>query len=166
MNALRYLGQILFFVAVVLVIGWFSARPPYARVPEDRALIKLSFAHGAEKKGECRKLSPEELAQLAPNMRRPTICPRERLPVDIELVIDGAVAYAERLPPTGLSGDGPSRTYARFIIPPGEHDIILRLRDTGRAEGFDYTTERQVTLAAGQNLAIDFDPVGGGFRFE
>jgi hypothetical protein len=166
MNVLRYLAQALFFAAVVLVIGWFSARPPYARVPEDNALIKLSFAHGAEKKGECRKLSPEELAQLAPNMRRPTICPRERLPVDVEVVIDGAVVYAERLPPTGLSGDGPSRMYARFTIPAGEHHIILRLRDTGRADGFDYITERRVTLAEGQNLAVDFDSVGGGFRFE
>ena len=166
MKALRYLGQGLFFAAVVLVIGWFSARPPYARVPPDDALIKLSFAHGAVKKGECRKLSPEELAQLAPNMRRPTICPRERLPVDIEVAIDGAVVYAERLPPTGLAGDGPSRTYERFVVPAGDHHIVLRLRDTDRAEGFDYITERRVTLTAGQNLAIDFDPIGGGFRFE
>jgi hypothetical protein len=166
MTALRYLGQVLFFAVVALVIGWFSARPPYARVPPDSALIKLSFAHGAEKKGECRKLSQEELAQLAPNMRRPTICPRERLPVDVEVVIDGALVYAERLPPTGLSGDGPSRTYARFVIPAGEHHLILRLRDTGRADGFDYETERRVTLAAGQNLAVDFDPIRGGFRFE
>lgn len=166
MKAFRYVGQVLFFAAVALVIGYFSASPPYARVPPDDALIKLSFAHGAEKKGECRKLSPEELAKLAPNMRRPTICPRERLPVDIEVVIDGAVVYVDRLPPTGLSGDGPSRTYERFILPAGEHQLILRLRDTGRTDGFDYISERRVTLAAGQSLAIDFHPVEGGFRFE
>ena len=166
MKALRYLGQVLFFTAVALVIGWLSTRPPYARVPPESALIKLSFAHGAEKKGECRKLSPEELAQLAPNMRRPTICPRERLPVDIEVVIDGAVVYADRLPPTGLAGDGPSRTYQRFAVSAGEHHIVLRLKDSDRADGFDYITERRVTLAAGQNLAIDFAPIEGGFRFE
>ncbi|MFO1154243.1 MAG: hypothetical protein U1E42_11375 [Rhodospirillales bacterium] len=166
MNVLRYLGQGLFLAAVLVVIGWFSVRPPYARVAPDSALIKLSFAHGAEKKGECRKLSQEELAQMAPNMRRPTICPRERLPVDVEVVMDGAVVYADRLPPTGLAGDGPSRMYKRFVVPAGEHHLILSLRDTDRTEGFDHITERRVTLAAGQSLAIDFDPVHGGFRFE
>ncbi len=166
MKALRYLGQVLFFAAIALVLGWFSARPPYARVPPDGALIKISFAHGAEKKGECRKLSPEELAKLAPNMRRPTICPRERLPVEVEVVMDDAVVFADRLPPTGLSGDGPSRMYARFIVPAGDHHLIFRLKDTDRADGFDYTTERRLTLAAGQSLAVDFDPIIGGFRFE
>lgn len=166
MTVLRYLGQVLFFALVIFVIGWFSAAPPYARVPTDSALIKLSFAHGAEKKGECRKLSPDELAKLAPNMRRPTICPRERLPVDIEVLIDDAVVYADRLPPTGLAGDGPSRTYERFTVPAGEHRIVLRLRDSDRTAGFDYITERRVTLAPGQSLAVDFDSVQGGFRFE
>ncbi len=158
MKAFRYLGQVLFFAAVALVIGYFSASPPYARVPPAEALIKLSFAHGAEKKGECRKLSQEELAKLAPNMRRPTICPRERLPVDIEVVIDGAVAYAARLPPTGLSGDGPSRTYERFVVPAGEHDLILRLRDSDRADGFRLYNGATGELGRGSEPRHRFSP--------
>ncbi len=160
MKVFRYLGQAIFFAAIAIFIGYFSSRPPYVRVPPEDALIKLSFAHGAEKKGECRKLSPEELAKLAPNMRRPTICPRERLPVDIEVVIDGALAYADKLPPTGLSGDGPSRAYERFVVPAGEHHIILRLRDTGRKEGFDYITE-WVSLSFPQ-----FGEIGGNAGFD
>ena len=166
MSGLRYAGQALFFVGFALLIAVFSATPRYARVPPENALIKLSFSYGAAKKGECRRLSAEEMAQLAPNMRRPTICPRERLPVHIEMLLDGDVVYAESLPPTGLSGDGPSRAYQRFVVSPGEHHLTLRLRDTDRAEGFDHVSDRKVTLVAGQNLAIDFLPVEGAFRFE
>lgn len=166
MSVFRYLGQVLFFGALALLIAVFSASPQYARVAPQDALIKLSFAHGAAKKGECRKLSSEDLSKLAPNMRRGTICPRERLPVDVEMLLDGTTVYAERLPPAGLSGDGPSRTYQRFIVPAGQHNLLLRLRDTDRSEGFDYQMERTVRLVAGQNLAIDFVPAEGGFRLE
>ena len=62
-------------------------------------------------------------------------------------------------------GDGPSRAYQRFVLPAGEYDVALRLRDTSRAEGFDYAAERRISLAAEQNLAIDFHPVAGGFIF-
>lgn len=164
MKALRYAGQGVFWVVAALLIGFPSASPSYSRVPPGQALIKLSFAHAAGKRGACRELTAEEVARLAPNMRRKTVCSRERLPVDIEFTLDGAVVYAEHLPPTGLSGDGPSRAYQRFVVPAGRHEIVLRLRDTDRADGFDHETARTLTLAAGQSLAIDFFP--GGFRFE
>ncbi|SUS05569.1 conserved hypothetical protein [uncultured Defluviicoccus sp.] len=164
MKPLRYAAQAAFAIITLGLIGYFSASPPYARVPPEKALIKLSFAHAAEKKGGCRELSADELARLAPNMRRKTICSRERLPVDIEVMLDGAPLYAERLPPTGLSDDGPSRAYERFVVPAGEHEIVLRLRDTDRTDGYDHEAVRKVTLAAGESLAIDF--FQGGFRFE
>ena len=164
MNPLRYAAQAVVVLISLGLIGYFSASPPYARVPPESALIKLSFAHAAETKGGCRELSAEELARLAPNMRRKTICSRERLPVDIEVMLNGQPLYAERLPPTGLSGDGPSRAYERFVVPPGSHTLVLKLRDSDRTAGFDYETTHAVTLAAGESLAIDF--FQGGFRFE
>jgi hypothetical protein len=135
-------------------------------VAPDQALIKLSFVHGAQRRGDCRRLSPDELAKLAPNMRKSMECPRERLPVVVELELDDELLYAAKLPPTGLSGDGPSRAYERFVVSPGRRVLTIRLRDTARAEGFDHVEQKQVDLAPGQILAVDFDAVRGGFRFE
>jgi hypothetical protein len=126
------------------------------------ALIKLSFAHGAQKE-DCRPRTAEELAKLPPNMRRPMVCARERLPVAVELLLDGAPLYQAVLPPTGLAGDGPSRAYQRFAVPPGQHELTraparyrsrrgLRLRAHGRgraragAEPGDRLSERDGRL--------------------
>ena len=50
-------------------LGTF-ATPGLHPLPTRRALIKLSLTHGARKE-ECRRRTPEELAKLPPNMRRP-----------------------------------------------------------------------------------------------
>ena len=39
-----------------------------------QALDKLSLVHSAERKEPRRRLTPEELAKLAPNMRKPMAC--------------------------------------------------------------------------------------------
>jgi hypothetical protein len=163
---LRYSGQALVYALLAVTIGVLATRPTYTRVPPDQALIKFTLVHAAVKKGECRRVSAEELAKLAPNMRRPTICPRERLPVATELELAGKVIYTAVLPPTGLTGDGPSRAYERFVVPAGHYRLVARLRDSDRVEGFDYVTETDVDLRPGQSLAVDFFPVSGGFRFE
>jgi hypothetical protein len=165
-KALKYLGQAVFYVAIGILIGYFANAPSYSRVPEDDALIKLSFSHGAGHKGECRRRTREELEKLAPNMRKALDCPRERLPVVVEFDLDGKTVYSDLLPPTGLSGDGPARAYERFVVPAGSHRLVARLRDSDRAEGFDYVTEAEVDLAEGQSLAIDFNAVSGGFKIE
>lgn len=161
-NPLRLLGQAAIFAVFAAVIGYFADSPAYTHFPPDMALVKLSFAHGARKES-CRERTPEELAQLAPNMRRPLACKRERLPVVVELLLDDVQLYHAVLPPTGLAGDGPSRAYQRFAVPPGEHILVARLRDSDRAEGFDFERRFDVDLAPGQSLAIDFRAETGGF---
>jgi hypothetical protein len=157
MNApARYLAQAAVYGLLAAFIGYFANHPAYTHFPPDRALIKLSFSHGAQRKAECRRLSPEELARLAPNMRKPVQCERERLPVAVELTVDGATLYRASVPPSGLTGDGPARMYRRFAVAPGTHVVTMRLRDTARAEGYDYERSGTVELAAGQSFAIDF----------
>ena len=162
---MRYFGQAVIYALVALVIGYFSAAPAYTHFPADQALLKLSFSHGAPRRAECRRLSAEELAKLAPNMRRAVECPRVRPPVLVALSIDGKGIFSASLPPSGLSGDGPSRIYRQFAVPPGSHVVRAALRDTARQEGFDYEREAEIVLAAGQSLAIDFRPEDGGFIF-
>ena len=163
-NPLRYLGQGAVYGLLALGIGHFSDRPAHTHFPPDMALIKLSFAHGARKE-DCRRRTDEELARLPANMRRPMVCARERLPVAVELLLDGEPLYKAVLPPTGLAGDGPSRAYQRFAVPPGRHELTARLRDTDRTEGFDFERTVVVELAPAQSLAIDFRSEMGGFIF-
>jgi hypothetical protein len=160
---LRYLGQGTVYLLIVLVIGAFSDWPRYTRYPPELSVIKLSFMHGGKPKVPCRQRTAEELAKIAPNMRRQTVCSRERLPVLVEVELDGAPLYRASLPPAGLAGDGPSEVYQRFEVPAGHHELALRLRDTDRSEGFDYQTDTAIELAPQQSLAIDFRPSHGGF---
>lgn len=162
-SALRYVGQAAVLALLAAFIGYFAAGPAYTAFPSDRALIKLSFSHGGGPIRECRKLTREELAKLAPNMRRPTDCPRERVPLVIELVLDGQVLFRDTRPPTGLSGDGPSRVYERFVVTSGPHRLTVRLRDSARVEGFDREYVTDITLRPQQSLAVDFRPETGGF---
>ena len=162
---LQWLGQGLVYLMIAALFGLFSDWPRFTYYPDDKAQILLSFAHGAQRKGECRRLTAEEIAELPPNMRRPEICPRERLPVYIELIVNDEPLYRDHLPPSGLSGDGPSQVHRPFVVAPGSHRVTLRLRDSARTEGFDYERSETITLRARQNLVIDFRADTGGFVF-
>jgi hypothetical protein len=164
-NLMRYAGQVVFLAAIAAFIGYFSSHPTYRQMPEGMAQIKLSFAHGAKRVVDCRKLTSKEIAKLPANERRPNTCARERLPAHIQLVVDGKVLYDDVLQPTGLSNDGAAQTYRKFLVPAGEHTISARLTDSKRSEGFDYESEYSVTLKPLQNLAIDFKADTGGFSF-
>lgn len=164
-SVLRWTGQVAAYALTAAILGTFADSPRYEHMPLDQALIKLAFAHGAVRNEGCRQRSPEELKALAPNMRRQVVCPRTRVPVLVELELDGRILHRASLPPTGLSGDGPSRIYQRFAVAPGRHRVVARLNDSGRASGFDYERAAEVELKPGQSFAIDFRAEAGGLVF-
>lgn len=161
----RMIGQfavvVLLFSAVTAVANW----PVYRQVPEGSAVVLLTFVHGADRKAECRRLSPEEIAKLPPNMRKVQDCPRGRRPVYVELDLAGRNLFKASLPPTGIAGDGHSRVYQRFVVPAGQYAVAVRMRDTPRTEGFDHERRETVTLVPDQMFVIDFRAEGGGFVF-
>jgi hypothetical protein len=165
LNPLKYLAQALVFAVAAVFIGYFSASPVYRQLPEGMAQIKLSFRHGAARVEDCRKLTPKEIAKLPANERRPNTCTRERMPITVEIRLDGQPLYAAVLEPTGLSRDGPAETYRKFIVPAGRHRFEARLRDSKRTEGFDFETVKDIDLVPHQNLAVDFKADQGGFLF-
>ncbi len=164
-SALQYAGQFLVYTAIAALIGYFASFPRYEQFPEGQAQIKLSFAHGAARTQKCRRLTSQEIAKLPANERRPNTCERARVDIHVQLIVDDHTILDEKLKPTGLAGDGPARTYRKFIVSPGAHVITARLRDSRDTSGYDYETRREVTLAAGQNLAIDFKADAGDFSF-
>lgn len=163
---LNLIGQAIAYVLFGAMIGYFSAAPAYVHHDPDMAQIKISFSHAAQRVGECRRLSPEEIAQLAPNMRRPLDCPRERLPILVELELDNQLLYRGELPPTGLARDGSATIYQRFPVAAGRHQLVARLRDTKRMDGFDYEHTADVELVPQQNFVVEFRAETGGFIFK
>lgn len=160
----QILGQAVVYTAFMAVLGYFATSPAYTYVDPGAAVITLSFGHAGEKVSECRRLTPEEIAALPANMRRPLDCPRRRVSLLVDLQLDDETVYRALLPPSGLAGDGASSVYERFRVAPGHHRITARLRDSRREEGFDYELDKEVELEAGQHLIIDFHAGTGGFR--
>jgi hypothetical protein len=164
MTVLRVLAQLLLYVPLMVLIGTFSTNPRFAVIDEDQALVRMSLIHAAERKQECRKRSPEELAKLPPNMRAELDCPRERAALLVELEIDGSVVFSRSVPPAGFKRDGAASLYHRLPVAAGRHRVIARLRD--RADGpFNYVREETLELAPGGTLLIDFAAAKGGFDF-
>ena len=163
-NLVRIGAQLLLYVPLMALIGYFSTQPRFSILGEDEALVRLSFIHAAERKAPCRTRSAEELAKLPPNMRAAQDCPRERAPVRIELEVDGTVVLRREVPPSGLKNDGNATVYHRLPVPAGKHRVVARLSDRASGE-FNYRKEETVELAPGGVLLIDFVAAKGGFVF-
>lgn len=163
---LRYTGQTFAYAAFVALLAFFATAPVYHPIDPDAAMLKLSFVHVGQRRVECRKMSPEEIARLPPNMRLILDCPRERLPVLVELELDGKLLLRRELAASGLSHDRASSIYQKFVVPPGRHLVTARLRDSARTEGFDYTRSTEVELRPRQNFVVDFRAEAGGFSFQ
>ena len=160
----RYAIQGVLYAAFVVAVGYFSSAPTYQHLSPEEALVRLSFSHAAQRKEPCRERTPEELAKLAPNMRAPMVCSRERAPVTVELEMDGKLLYHIVAPPTGMVRDGASTVYRRIVIAAGRHEFRARLTDRV-GDDFTYRAERTVDIAAGRVLLIDFNAAQGGFLF-
>ena len=75
MNYLRMAGQFVVIATLFAAVAAFSDWPAYRQIPRGSAIVMLTFVHGADRKAECRRLTPQEIAKLPPNMRRVEDCP-------------------------------------------------------------------------------------------
>jgi hypothetical protein len=161
----RLAAQCVVYLLLAAGLGYFSAAPAYRPFPDDTAELRLSFSRAAEHTAECRRLSPEEIAALPPNMRRPMDCPRSRVPVRVQLLLDGELLYEASVPPSGLADDGNSVVYEKFTVAPGRHTLRVRMNDTRAAEGFPHSQEHNFEIAPGEILVVDFDKIENSFVF-
>jgi hypothetical protein len=162
-SAFRYAVQALAYTAFALLLGYFSFWPRYQYASAEMAVIKVSLSHATERVNPCVQLSPAHIAELAPNMRRPELCERKRLPLHLELDVDDRVILRRHAVPSGVWEDGPASVYERLQLAPGPHRIAVRLRDSARREGWDYTFTEDKVLQAGRYATITFRAENGGF---
>lgn len=156
-NWIRYPLQVINYGLFMALIWYFASAPSIRLLQPDEAVITIAFAHAGDLREPCRKLSSEELAQLAPNMRKPEECPRERSPVTIETLLDGELIYRAILQPPGLYGDGGVDAYYSTKIAAGNHLLTLRMNDSVRIEGFNHNLEQPLNLEPAQVLLVGFD---------
>ncbi|MBF0155424.1 MAG: hypothetical protein HQL64_16945 [Magnetococcales bacterium] len=150
------------------LFGWllvyFSTSPTYHFLQPGMAELRVVFNHAAQPVSPCHRRTAEELAKLPPNMRKAVDCPRQRVHVRLEVVLDGQMVAKKSYEPSGFSDDGPAFVYGRFPVPAGTHRIRLMLKDKPD-ESVTYEDERVMEMPEGRSLVVNLDETSGHFRF-
>ena len=157
--------QGLLYGAFAAFIGYLSVAPAYQYADPGLAVIRLSFSHAADRVVECVKLTPQQINERAIKGKPLNECERERLPLVVELDVDGTTVLSLTAIPSGLWKDGPASAYEQLTVDPGAHTITARLRDSARDQGWDYEFSETVNLAPGRYFTITFRAENGGFVF-
>jgi hypothetical protein len=153
------------YALFALMLGYFASMPSYRYADASLATVKLSLTHTTERVEPCIKLTPEQIAELAANMRHTESCERERLPLTVELDVDGQTIVRSTARPSGLWNDGPASVYERFDVPAGKHTIAVRMRDSARSDGWDFEGSVATDLRPGHYFTVTFKPATGEFFF-
>lgn len=153
-SPLQWIGQAAVYGLLGLPIAYYSNNPTYRLHDPNEAEIRLSLTKAGLHAAECRQRSPEEMAKLPPQARRKQVCGRERSPVTLQLEVDGKVLFERMVQPSGLSKDGPSVFYAKFLVPAGKHRLIARMKTKPDTKGYDYVLDEEITLAPRQGLVV------------
>lgn len=162
---LNRVAQALLYTVFATLIGYLSVAPAYRYADPDLAVIKLSLSHAAHRVEECVKLTPQEINERARKGESINECERARLPLTVELDVDGTTVLSTLALPSGIWSDGPASVYEQLVIDAGVHTITARLRDTARETGWDYEYSAEVDLPPGRYFTITFRAQNGGFAF-
>ena len=155
MNALRWIVRAVVFAVIAVALGVFSQWPSYQAFPQGKAEVIVSFSLYGARAQACRELSEKEMADLPANMRRPKICPRPRVPVLIDVNIDGEQVLHETLAPSGFAHDGAAQIYRKFQVPSGSHEFEVAIRNSKRSDGYDMVETRTFDLSDKEILVVD-----------
>lgn len=156
----QWLGQAVFYVLVAGFVAYLADSPSYRPIAPDQAEMKLVVRHSGKLLGECRTLAGKELDDLAPNMRAPTVCPREKSPLFIEMAIDDQVVYEQTVTPSGLHNDGILALYETFTLDAGRTNLEIRVKDDTRADDFSHRLKETVELDPERILVLEFSDRG------
>ena len=159
----RYLGQALLYALFFVPLVYITHLPKHTHLEADMAVLKIAVRHAGKTVGECRAIEGAEYANLASNMKRQEVCPRERSPLRLELILDGESLYRASVPASGLHSDGVSSMYRRFTIPAGKHHLQLLMNDDVAVEDHIWRLEQDIELQPAQVMVASFKE---GFRIQ
>ena len=91
----------------------------------EHAVIRLSWRARGELVRACRRLTPEELADLPVHMRREEECARRILPYRLRVTVDGALALDELVRAGGAREDRPLFVFHELSVLPGPHHLAV-----------------------------------------
>ena len=158
---IRYPLQVINYSVFMLLVWYFSAAPSFEHLRPDEAMVALTLSHAGQHKEPCHRLTPNELAKLPPNMRKPVECGRERSPLLIEVKMDDQILFTKRADPPGLYGDGSIGLFMDSRILAGSHNFSVQMNDSIHVEGFNFSYQQMVDVAPAQLLVIGFDASNG-----
>lgn len=146
----------------------------YSFYTPDSSQLKLSFKHTTPRVVECDERGRlekeiEKYKKLLKETKRVPMhqvsleCGRERFPALVEVYVDGKRLLRKTYKPRGLRRDGAVYVYERFNLKAGRHRILVKMRTTGRKEGYDYVFEREIDIKPAHVVVIDFDEIKDSF---
>ncbi|MDH3993646.1 MAG: hypothetical protein OEV47_12080 [Gammaproteobacteria bacterium] len=162
-DARRYLGQALLYALFFVPLAYVTHLPRHTHLEQDMAVLKVAVRHAGKTVGECRPIEGAEYDNLPSNMKRQEVCPRERSPLRLELILDGESLYRASVSASGLHSDGVSSMYRRFTIPAGKHHLRLLMNDDVAIEGHTWQLEQDIELQPAQVMVASFKE---GFRIQ
>lgn len=157
----RYILQAVNYSVFMGIIWYLSTSPSYRQLMEDEAVMTISFSHAGEIKEPCHKRTQKELMKLPPNMRAPMDCSRERSPIVMEALLDGAPMYSKTANAPGFYKDGGIDIYHSVKVSAGSHHLAIKMDDSVLKEGFDYEFNQNVEIKPAQILLVGFDVTRG-----
>ena len=156
--------QILNYTAFMALVWYLSIMPPYHQLDENQALITFTLGHVGKHVEECKKMTQEELLKLAPNMRKPMDCSRERSAITMEMRLDEKVLYSKIAQPNGLYKDQGIDVYKSIKVSAGSHNLSVWLNDDLNIDGPIYKHTQLVDLKPEQHLIVQFISDTGTFK--
>ncbi len=158
---IKHTLQIVNYAIFMALVWYFSAAPAYRYLEPNQAVVVISVSHSGELLKPCRKVSAEDLAKLAPNMRKPMDCPRERSPIKIEVSMDGEELFNITAQPPGLFADGSVNVYRSVKVTAGQHHFEVKMNDSVHLQGSRFVASQNIKLEPAQQLLIDFNSEDG-----
>lgn len=154
---------ILILMAPVVLIYHLSTSPAYTYSAKDDAMLIVSFKKLPAKAEECNeeelKANDEYLKKRRKHMQRTRrVCgSRERVPMDVNLWINGENAFAQRHFPAGFYTDGYIYVYKQFKLKSGSYKVKVTAREQKEGGGRSYVFEDTIEFNDRRVVVVDFD---------
>ena len=105
MNPLRVALQFAVIAALFAAVAALSDWPVYRQIPEGKGVITMTFVHGADRKAECRRLTPQVLQSLVDDRLKRQEARRQKVSVSRQEMDKALLSVAQqlRVPPNQLA---------------------------------------------------------------